>query len=168
MIAAEENRIPTTTRPPARDWIAKYTIDKINRLEPNEKTAHLWLAVVYLDKKMYEQAIREAQRSLVLSPCFRTKGILGYAYGVSGRIEDATKILDEMLQASMTQYVSYQDLAFVYTGLGKYEEALDLLEKAHNERSEILPYILNGNWFAPLRSFEASFNGRWPCSPRTL
>jgi tetratricopeptide (TPR) repeat protein len=133
---------------------AQRELENCTEVEPEFGPAHLWLAIVYVEKKMYEQAIREAEKSLVISPGVRYRSILGYVYGMCGRMEEAKKIRDELIQTSKTQFVSYTDIATVCTGMGLYDEALDWLEKGNDERLEVLPYVLNGTWYAPLRSLK--------------
>ena len=60
------------------------------------------------------------------------KGSLAYAYAVSGRREDALRIVAELKAASEKVSLSYL-IAYVYTGLGDTDEALDWLEKTFNE-----------------------------------
>jgi serine/threonine-protein kinase len=60
---------------------------------------------------------------------------LGLAYGLAGRRSDALKILAEMKQASQKRYISPYDLAAVYSGLGRMDEAFRLLDQALEQRT---------------------------------
>lgn len=42
--------------------------------------------------------------------------------------------LDEMIEGSKQSYVSFQELALIYTALGEKEKAFDALDKALKER----------------------------------
>ncbi|MDB4881553.1 MAG: transcriptional activator protein [Gemmatimonadetes bacterium] len=55
---------------------------------------------------------------------------LGEAYGLSGRLEDAREILARLEQRAQREYVSPYHFAYVYTGLGDVERAMDSLEQA--------------------------------------
>jgi TolB-like protein/DNA-binding winged helix-turn-helix (wHTH) protein/Tfp pilus assembly protein PilF len=66
---------------------------------------------------------------------------LGYAYGVAGRRREALALVSQMEALSRTQYVSPQNVAFVYLGLGDKDRALAGLEKAYEERAfEVLAF----------------------------
>jgi Flp pilus assembly protein TadD len=64
---------------------------------------------------------------------------LGLAYGLAGRRTDALKVLAEMEQASKNRYFSPYNLALVYSGLGRMDEAFRLLDKALEQRT---PYLI--------------------------
>lgn len=57
-------------------------------------------------------------------------GQLGEAYGMAGNTTKARGILRELEELAKTSYVSPYHFAYVYTGLGEIDTALDLLERA--------------------------------------
>jgi hypothetical protein len=73
---------------------------------------------------------------------------LGFTYAVSGKTEDAHRILDQLNELSKRLYVPPTFIAAVYAGLGKNDQAFQWLEKAYNERDEGLIYL---NSAAPWR-----------------
>jgi Flp pilus assembly protein TadD len=93
---------------------------------------------------MYEQAVAGFQKSLTL-PGGRewppTRAGLGYAYGVSGRKDQARKVLNEMKQLAQQKYVSAYEVALIYVGLDEKDLAFTWLEKAYEERSFLLSNI---------------------------
>ena len=64
---------------------------------------------------------------------------LGLAYGLAGRRTDALKVLAEMEQASKNRHISPYNLALVYSGLGRMDEAFRLLDQALEQRT---PYLI--------------------------
>jgi TolB-like protein/Tfp pilus assembly protein PilF len=67
---------------------------------------------------------------------------LGYAYAVSGRTDDALKVLEQLKNMeAQHQYVSPLHVALIYNGLGKSDDALAWLEKAYRGRDEYLVYL---------------------------
>ncbi|HXQ93488.1 MAG TPA: adenylate/guanylate cyclase domain-containing protein [Nitrososphaerales archaeon] len=132
---------------------AQKELEECTDLEPSFSPAHVWLAIVYSEKHLFEEAIREAEKCVVLSPSTRSKSILGYANALAGRIDVAEKIYEELTQASKSQFISNLDFASLCIGMGRYEEAIDWLERA-NQNSELLSYQLIANWNAPLRSYK--------------
>jgi TolB-like protein/Tfp pilus assembly protein PilF len=62
-------------------------------------------------------------------------GQLGQAYAMAGNPDKAREILRELEEKAKTAFVSPYHFAYVYTGLGEYDSALDLLERAVVERT---------------------------------
>jgi Flp pilus assembly protein TadD len=92
---------------------------------------HAVLGISYEDKRMYPQTIAEYQNALQLggSPA-EIRGLLGYAYAVSGNRAGAEKTIAELKALLPNQSRAALDLAVVYSGLGDKESALSWLEKA--------------------------------------
>ena len=59
---------------------------------------------------------------------------LGYAYGISGRKEDARKMLVELEELSKRRYVNPYLVAIVNAGMGEKEKAFEYLQRAYEER----------------------------------
>jgi tetratricopeptide (TPR) repeat protein len=90
----------------------------------------------------YVQAIPELRKAVDLShgtPLMVSA--LAHAYGRSGNRLEAEKLLAQLKTTSTTQYVSPYYFAIVSVGLGKNDEALDLLEKAFGDRSNGLVFL---------------------------
>jgi serine/threonine protein kinase/Tfp pilus assembly protein PilF len=77
---------------------------------------------------------------------------LGQAYALAGRADRARDVLRQLEDRARTSYVTPYHLAFVYTGLGEHERALDLLERAFAERTGAVYGIKASFLFAPLRA----------------
>jgi tetratricopeptide (TPR) repeat protein len=89
------------------------------------------------------QAVPELETALKLLHPERPAAALaplGLAYGLARRRADALKILAEMEQASKKHYVSPYDLAAVYSGLGRMDEAFPLLNQALEQRTPWLVF----------------------------
>lgn len=78
-------------------------------------------------------------------------GQLGQACAMAGRRDQALEILAQLTEQSRTGYVAPYHLAYVFTGLGQYDDAIDCLEKAVDERSGAAYGIKGSFLFAPLR-----------------
>jgi tetratricopeptide (TPR) repeat protein len=78
-------------------------------------------------------------------------GQLGEAYGMTGETAKARAVLRELEERSRHAYVSPYHLAYVHTGLGEADAALDLLERAVAERTGPTYSIKGSFLFAPLR-----------------
>ena len=126
---------------------------KALELDPGFVLAHLNIARNLVQQGKYEEAIAGYKQSFnVMGRTSQLVGELGHAYAVSGKRAEALKLLDELKEMSGRQYISPLDFAFIYTGLGDKQQALDYLEKAYQERSTWLMWIKVDPRFDPLRS----------------
>lgn len=67
---------------------------------------------------------------------------LGYTYAVAGRRADAEAFLRELQDLSGRRYVPSYYMATTYVGLGDREKAFQWLDRAYDERSQWLLYLL--------------------------
>ncbi len=112
-------------------------------VNPNFAWAHSVLGDAYIQQSLYEEAISEKQLALDLSggsPEYLAE--LAYAYGFSGKKEEAQKILLELQERKKEEYVPVCEVVFTYISIGEREEALKALELAV-ERMELSWELLN-------------------------
>ena len=77
---------------------------------------------------------------------------LGYAHAVTGRRNEAQKILHELTARAKQRQASSFHLAFIHLGLGDKDRTFALLNQVFDERAN-LPLILKADPFVdPLRS----------------
>jgi hypothetical protein len=109
-------------------------------------------------KQMYGEAITEFQtiRASVGKVPFYGLGDLGYAYGISGKVNEARKVLDELTSFLQQGYEVQYDIALVYDGLGDRESTLDRLGKAVEAQTTSVPALKCDPPWQNLRS-EPSF-----------
>lgn len=111
-------------------------------MDPDFPDVHHKLGMAYLLNGMHEVAITEIQKAVTLSEGNpRYLGGLGYSYAVSGKPAQARKILLQLQELSKERYVSPYDLAIIYLGLGKRDQAFQSLEEACVVRSQDLLLI---------------------------
>jgi serine/threonine-protein kinase len=83
---------------------------------------------------------------------------LGEAYGLAGRRSDAEAILRGLETRAQSEYIASYHLAYIHTGLGDFDAAVDCLEQSLDERAGAI-YAVKGSFlFEPLRGhprFEA-------------
>ena len=109
-------------------------------LNPKFSWSHIWIAEVYVQKGMYEEAINEVNKALALDGNTRAIAILGYAYALAGRRDEARKVLGQLEERSKRKYVPHFFIALIHIGLGEKDQAFDWLEKAYQERH---PHLIN-------------------------
>ena len=76
---------------------------------------------------------------------------LAEAYGMCGEEKKARGIAHDLEEQARTRYVSPYHLAYVYTGLGEHDRAIEQLERAVRTRSGPAYGIKGSFLFAPLR-----------------
>jgi len=77
------------------------------------------------------EGLRELQKAVSVAPDNTMwLGQLGEAYGLSGDMENARLILEQLQDRARTAFVSPYHFAYVHAGLGDAERALDWLERA--------------------------------------
>jgi tetratricopeptide (TPR) repeat protein len=77
---------------------------------------------------------------------------------MAGRNEDARTVLVRLREIAKQHYVSPSYEAAVHLGLGEYDQAMDLYERAYAERSWAMVWFKIGQYTKPLRGtprFEA-------------
>ena len=90
--------------------------------------------------------IAALERALALSPndtLFLSQ--LGEACAMTGDVERARRILDQLRSLERSQFVSPYHFAYVHTGLGEHDAAMDRLEQAFERRSGAI-YGIKGSF----------------------
>jgi Flp pilus assembly protein TadD len=116
-------------------------LQKTLEIDPVFPATHGYLAVCYAEKKMYTEAIDEAQRLVELRKGnLLTKAELAYVYALSGRRDEAQKILEEFDKpGTELTYVGGLYKALTYAVLGEKDRAFALLEKAYTNKAPGIP-----------------------------
>jgi len=122
-------------------------------MDPDFWFAHLRLAQVYEQLGMLERAesaLEEALRRCGESPFALAKS--GHHLALSGRTEEARRVIERLDELAKQRYVSPYDIAMIHVGLQEMDTAFHFLEKAFEERSVWLGYLgLEPQW-DPLRT----------------
>jgi Flp pilus assembly protein TadD len=77
---------------------------------------------------------------------------LGQAFAMAGKVAEAREVLRQLQELSRQRYVSPAHMAYIYTGLGELDTAIDWLERAYEERAGGVYGIRGSFLFRPLRS----------------
>jgi hypothetical protein len=78
-------------------------------------------------------------------------GMLVMAYAQAGRRADALRLLGKLKKRQQTGYVPAGAFVNAYLGLGDYEQTFVWLDKAAQERANVLEYVKVHPFFDPLR-----------------
>jgi TolB-like protein/Tfp pilus assembly protein PilF len=118
----------------ARDYDrAIEQFQKALELDPGFLPVSLYLPAAYLQAGKHEEAVARIETTPESS--VEGAGRLGFVYGVTGRTNEARKILAEFKRLRGQQYVSAGNIAMIHVGLGENDEALAWLEKGYEERA---------------------------------
>ena len=106
------------------------------RLEPDYARGRSTLGWAYLMSGMPDQGLAELERAVALAPEYTLYlAQLGEAYALAGKTARAREVLRQLEQLSQERYVSPYHMAYVHTGLGEPDRAMDFLERAYEERA---------------------------------
>jgi TolB-like protein/Tfp pilus assembly protein PilF len=124
---------------------------KTLELDANFAVGHFELGQTFVQMKLYDRAIAELQRAIELSGhsgAFDSN--LAYVYGVSGRTEEAAKMLKDLETRHNGNPSVAADIALIYVGLGDRDQAMMWLNRAYDARFKAS--ILLHPVFDPLRA----------------
>jgi tetratricopeptide (TPR) repeat protein len=124
---------------------------RILQLDPDSAVTHYGLGHAYVAKRMFEQGIAEFLKAQALDEncCL---AFLSHAYAVSGKREQARRILEKLLEHSRVDFVDSYAIGMIHVGLGDKDKAFEWLEKAYQERSEELLFLKVEPVLDPLRA----------------
>jgi serine/threonine-protein kinase len=126
--------------------------ERAAELDPGHDRARATLGWAYFLRGEHDRGLRELEQAAAFKRGDSLwLGQLGEAYALAGRTEQARAILRELEERSQQTFVSPYHLAYVYTGLGEADRAIDLLERAVAERSGASYGIKGSFLFTPLR-----------------
>ena len=116
-------------------------LKQVVEMDPNFSIAHVFLAHAYQQKGMFEESIVEAQKAVELFEGEHRIASLGDAYALAGRKQEARNILARLKKAARDHYISPYSTGLICASLGQTDEALDWLEKAHNDRFWMMAFL---------------------------
>ncbi len=111
------------------------------QMDPAFAVARGYLGQAYLEKKRYEDAVREFQVYLSLAPGEVSREADSGTPTRFGKKGDAEEILREFENAPKSKYISNYDKAIVYAGFRDKEKTMSALEKAYDERNGRMPNL---------------------------
>ena len=128
-------------------------LQKTLELDSNFLLAHLFLSRVYIEKKMYTEAVTEAAKARDVSGG-NSEAIahIVYALAKAGKQKEARMTLDELKKRAAERYVPPYAFALSYNGLGETDEAIAWMEKGLKERDVKMTLLLVDPKWNNLRS----------------
>ena len=121
--------------------------------DPGHDRAHATLGWARFLQGRPAEGLAEMERAVALAPeDTMWLAQLGQAYGLVGDTVKAREILVRLQARASGEYVSPYHLAYVHTGLGEHDAALDLLERAVAQHASAAYGIKGSFLFAPLKA----------------
>jgi len=118
------------------------------RTSPNNPL-HWDLAVLYVEKGNFQKAIDEFR---VIGDFAHVLGHMGNAYARAGQIEKAYQTIAKLRVHVAKNGVGTYEIALVYAGLGRKDEAFAWLEKSYQVHDKGLTFLKMDPCVDPLRS----------------
>jgi Flp pilus assembly protein TadD len=121
-------------------------------IDPNDPMALWFLGFALIGAEHFDEAIATLEKAASLSN--RSPAVLGVlvrAYAHGGRRAEALRVLDELHRRRQKGYVPAGAFLQAYLGLGDTEEAFAWLERAAEERSNIVQFLKVEPFFDLLR-----------------
>jgi tetratricopeptide (TPR) repeat protein len=121
--------------------------------EPEFGRGRSTLGWAYLKNASVDKGLAQLERAVALVPentLYLAQ--LGQAYGMTGSTEKAGEVLRQLEDLSQQRYVSPYHMAYVFTGLGERDRAMDFLERAYQERAGSVYGIKGSFLFTTLHS----------------
>jgi tetratricopeptide (TPR) repeat protein len=116
--------------------------EKALQLDPDHFMLH------YILGRAYRRLGQGAKAIAQLKTARKTSGdmplvdaVLGLAYAVSGQKEHAQRVIDGFKVAARKRYIPPTYLGILYAGLGDKDQTLAWLEKAFQERADLLTWL---------------------------
>src|SRR4030042_1246950 len=121
-----------------KDFAISY-LQSMIKINPDIGPYHWSLGTIYLMEGEYSKSAQELELAVNLSGgTFYYIALLGIAYSKMGKLQETQKLLDKIEARTTDVYTSYFPKAILLSELGKKEEALKCLQKAYEERMELV------------------------------
>ena len=96
--------------------------------------AYHWLAIAYEQTNRHEEAVAACEKAVAIFRGTVMLQVLGRAYALSGRLEQARNVVVELHELSKQRYVGPYYLAMIYDALNDRDRAFEWLERAYQDR----------------------------------
>lgn len=111
-------------------------------LNPRFPRSHLWIGLTYVQMGKHDAAVDAIKQAITFSGGNTIHiAALGYAYAAAGKRAEARKVIDQLERLSKGKYISPYFFAIIYAGLGERDQTFAWLEKAFQERHQLMTLI---------------------------
>lgn len=103
--------------------------EEILELDQCSSPALLLMALSYAHLGVYEQALKNIQKSYDCNPLLSLLAMKAYIHALSGDTNTAHKILEEVLAQTDRRSTDFSVIGLIYLALGENDKAIDFIEK---------------------------------------
>jgi serine/threonine protein kinase/Tfp pilus assembly protein PilF len=123
-------------------------------IDPNFSFTHATLGMVYLQKAMYKEALAEFQKEKALSGAWvhEIECLTGIAYAKMEKKDKAREVLNDLIKRREKEYASPFYIARVYFAFKENDQGFRWLNKAYQEKDNLLREIKVDPTFDCVRS----------------
>jgi serine/threonine-protein kinase len=123
-----------------RDWArAEEIFSRLEETAPGFRGALYWRARLCIEQGRCEEAVHLLESRITAGRAnTRVTATLAYAWGRAGEARQARKIVDRFVADAVSRRIPPVDLTMAYLAVQRWEEALDWLTKACEERAAVL------------------------------
>jgi tetratricopeptide (TPR) repeat protein len=127
--------------------------EKAFELSPDAWTRHQWMAVLYIERGMYDEAAASGRQAVDVSGRNSwARALEGYAVAKSGNTAAARSVLDDIGRGSGAPGFRHYSAALVCAGLGDNGQALMWLERGFEQRDPGMTFLKVDKKWDGLRS----------------
>ncbi|HEX2833963.1 MAG TPA: protein kinase [Thermoanaerobaculia bacterium] len=120
--------------------------------DPMLAPGHYYIGITLEMVGEYDDAIAHLRRSIeIAGPAGLYLGELAHALTSAGREAEALEVVEQLRQAAAKRYISPYCFAVAYTGLRRFDEAFEALEKSFEEKNAWMWFLPVDSRFHPLR-----------------
>jgi tetratricopeptide (TPR) repeat protein len=132
---------------------------RIIEMAPTYAVAYVFLGVTLAHTGHFAEAAGLLERArAAVGPRPIIQMALGYTYGLEGRKEEASAIVEQLRERAGQEYIPAAFMALVYVALHKSDEVFEWLEKAYDEHSILMTLLQVDPLLDPVRG-DARFEG---------
>jgi adenylate cyclase len=111
-------------------------------MDPSFWLSHLFLTRVYIKRKMFGDAMEAAAKAKqIAGDNSEALATIGYAAARAGMRDRANSTLKTLEDAAAARFVPAYNFAQVYLALGERTKALNLLDKAFDQREALMVFL---------------------------
>ena len=114
---------------------------KVIDMDPKWYLAHMVLGQIYADNGQFPEAIAECEKARSLNDDPAVLGYLARAYALSGKRDEAMKVVAQMHELAKQRYVPAYGFAFAYTALADKDQALQWLERCLQDEGWEITFV---------------------------
>jgi DNA-binding winged helix-turn-helix (wHTH) protein/TolB-like protein/Tfp pilus assembly protein PilF len=135
-------------------------------IAPELPNTRAFLTMAYLRRGDLDRAAEHA--AAIRSPAPGSRGYVGQIHALAGRRAEALAEIERLVALSRERYVSAYDTASIYATLGEVDQTFEWLERAFEERSQIVTWLPWDDAFDSIRtdSRYAELTKRLPVASR--